>query len=94
MWGRGRVAACRRWAFACSLCVFGATALHPCRPCLPVSIANNTEQGLYRLWDDKWKPSKFATISLGLSQVIIFAFGVASAFVFDSPGTVAAILCS
>ncbi len=58
------------------------------------SCVGRTWQGLYRLWDDKWKPCWFSMVSLALSQVIIIAFGIASAFVFDSPGTVAAILCS
>jgi hypothetical protein len=61
---------------------------------LPFVVRWYFPQGLYHLWDKKWVYSHTAGVLLGLSQAAIIGIGIASAAVFDKPGTVAAILCT
>jgi hypothetical protein len=51
-------------------------------------------QGVLQLRLDGWRPRTLSLVLLVASQTVGLAIGVASAFVFDSPGTAAAVTCT
>ncbi len=51
-------------------------------------------QGVLQLRLDGWRPRALSLVLLVASQTVGLAIGVASAFVFGSPGTAAAVTCT